>query len=62
MIRRERRAGDAIRSAIAVLGVSRFAQVLGDDAEVVQRVREIMMRRAEVSLLQSGGLTQVPLG
>jgi hypothetical protein len=61
MIRRERRPGDAIRSAITRLGVGRFAELFADDAEVVQRVSEVVMPGTELGLLQYGGLTQMPL-
>jgi hypothetical protein len=35
--------------------------VFADNAEVVQRVGKIVVGRAELGLLQDGGLTQMPL-
>jgi hypothetical protein len=57
----QRRAGDAIRSAITRLGVSGFSDVLADDAEVVERVGEVGMPGTELRLLQRRCLTQMLL-
>ena len=52
---------DAIRSAITRLGVRGLTDVFRDDAEVVQRVREVGMSGAELPLLEGSCLTQVLL-
>ena len=62
MVRPERRSGDGVRPAEVVLRVDRIVCHLADDAEVVQRVGEVWMVRAERLLLEGDGLTQELLG
>jgi hypothetical protein len=62
MVRRQRRGRDGVRAAEVVLRVDRIVRHLADDAEVVEGVGEVWMRRAERLLLKGGRLAQEVLG
>jgi hypothetical protein len=49
---------DRVGSSKAVLGVDGLFRDLAHDAEVVERIGEVRMERAETGLLQKGGLAQ----
>jgi hypothetical protein len=44
------------------LGIDRLARELAGDAEVIQRVGDVRMERAEAGLLQTGYLAQQLFG
>jgi hypothetical protein len=51
----QHRGRDGIGSSIAKLGVRRLVRDLAHDAQVVQRVGQVRMERAETGLLQNYG-------
>ena len=51
MVVRQNRPRDLIRSPVEALGVGRLVDDLADDAEIVQRVGEVGIERAELGLL-----------
>jgi hypothetical protein len=58
MIWLQRRGRNGIGPAIAELGVLRLVRDIAHDAEVVQRVGQVRMERAETSFLQKSSLAQ----
>jgi PAS domain S-box-containing protein len=62
MIGGQARLGDLVGPPIERFRVRRLARHLADDPEVVQRVGEVGMKRAELLFLQRGSATQMPLG
>ena len=54
MVWLQHRGRDGIGPSIADLGVLRLVRDIAHDPEVVQRVRQIRMERAETGLLQKG--------
>jgi hypothetical protein len=54
--------GDRVRAPVTQLGFGRTVGTLVYDSEVVQRVGEVSVKRAELCLLKRSRLTQFQLG
>lgn len=59
VIGRERARRDRVRAPEAGLGLEDVAEALADDAKIVERVREVRVRRAERTLLQRRRVTEM---
>jgi hypothetical protein len=58
MVGRQRRRRNGSRPAIERLGLSESSRSFGDDGEVVQRVGQIRMERAQLLFLEACGASQ----
>src|SRR5262245_56671276 len=62
MVGRERGSGDVVCPAITLFRVAELVEYFADDAEIVQRVRQLRIDRTETSFLLVRGAAQQPFG
>ena len=62
MVGRKRRRRDGCRPAIERLGLAGASCFFDDDGEVVQRVGQVRMERAQFFFLGAGGVSQQLIG